>query len=194
VADVGSRRIVGFALANRMPDELVVEVALDTRGSLAGAVLHTDRASQYLSRKYGACSRPSGCASRLAGWLPATTTWWPSRSSRPCKRELVHNQRFGGLGHGVRSMPGSTAPTPCACTRRSATCRPSATSFATLGRAWQPRTSDCQANGGKAIVQVVPVREGLASGMSCGGGHSGSDVAAALRDPVTPLVTTPVQP
>jgi transposase InsO family protein len=25
VADVGSRRIVGFALANRMPDDLVIE-------------------------------------------------------------------------------------------------------------------------------------------------------------------------
>jgi len=59
----------------------------------------------------------------------------------------------------VRSMPASTAPTPCACTRRSATCRPSATSFATLGKAWQPRHSDCQANGGKANLQ--PPRCGL---------------------------------
>jgi transposase InsO family protein len=44
VLDLGSHRIVGFALANRMPDDLFIEAALATRSSLAGAIGHTDRA------------------------------------------------------------------------------------------------------------------------------------------------------
>nr|WP_280956815.1 DDE-type integrase/transposase/recombinase [Acidimicrobium ferrooxidans] len=54
VADRGSRRIVGWSLQRRIPDDLVVEAicgALRTRGSLAGAIFHSDRANQYLSRK-----------------------------------------------------------------------------------------------------------------------------------------------
>jgi len=54
VLDLGSRSIVGWALANRMPNYLLAEAidaALEARGSLAGAVLHSDRGSQYLSRR-----------------------------------------------------------------------------------------------------------------------------------------------
>jgi len=44
VADLGLGRIVGFAA--RMPDDLLVEAIEAARGSLTGAVLHGDRASQ----------------------------------------------------------------------------------------------------------------------------------------------------
>lgn len=63
VVDLGSRRIVGWSLARRMPDDLVIEAideALRTRGSLAGAIFHSDRGSQFLSRKVRALCQHLG--------------------------------------------------------------------------------------------------------------------------------------
>ncbi|MFP8906438.1 IS3 family transposase [Streptomyces atacamensis] len=61
VIDLASRRLTGWAIANHMRTDLVVD-ALDaaerTRGSLAGAVLHTDHGAQYTSRAFAdACYR-----------------------------------------------------------------------------------------------------------------------------------------
>ena len=53
--DLGSRRLAGRAMADHMRTELVEEallVALELRGSLAGALFHSDRGSQYLSGDY----------------------------------------------------------------------------------------------------------------------------------------------
>ena len=54
VKDVWSRRIVGYSIDSRMKSRLAV-AALDNaaarRGDLAGCVLHTDRGSQFRSRK-----------------------------------------------------------------------------------------------------------------------------------------------
>ncbi|GGK44229.1 hypothetical protein GCM10010124_41320 [Pilimelia terevasa] len=54
VKDVWSRRIVGYSIDSRMKSRLAVN-ALDNaaarRGDLAGCVLHTDRRSQFRSRK-----------------------------------------------------------------------------------------------------------------------------------------------
>jgi hypothetical protein len=47
--DLGSRRLAGWAVADHMRTELVAEAlehALDLRGSLAGAIFHSDRGSQ----------------------------------------------------------------------------------------------------------------------------------------------------
>jgi len=122
---------------------------LGTWGSLAGAIGHTDRAIQYLSRKVRSLLATLGVRQSAGRVATCDDNAVAESFFATLKRELVHNQRFGGLGHGVRSMPGSTATTPCACTRRSATCRPSATSFATLGRAWQPRNFRLSSKWGK---------------------------------------------
>ncbi|WP_189116048.1 IS3 family transposase [Pilimelia terevasa] len=54
IKDVWSRRIVGYSIDSRMKSRLAV-AALDNaaarRGGLAGCVLHTDRGSQFRSRK-----------------------------------------------------------------------------------------------------------------------------------------------
>jgi len=107
VADVGSRRIVGFALANRMPDDLVIEAieaALGTRGSLAGAVLHTDRASQYLSRKVRSLLATLGVRQSAGRVATCYDNAVAESFFATLKRELVHNQRFGGLGEARRAI------------------------------------------------------------------------------------------
>uniref|UniRef100_UPI0004C9AD2D IS3 family transposase n=1 Tax=Streptomyces globisporus TaxID=1908 RepID=UPI0004C9AD2D len=53
VIDLASRRPAGWAIADHMRTELVIDAlaaAEQTHGSLAGAIMHTDHGSQYTSR------------------------------------------------------------------------------------------------------------------------------------------------
>ncbi|NGY66535.1 IS3 family transposase [Lentzea sp. NEAU-D13] len=55
VKDVCSKRIVGYSIASRMKSRLAVTAltnALAGRGDVAGCVVHTDRGSQFRSRKF----------------------------------------------------------------------------------------------------------------------------------------------
>ena len=48
--DCFSRRLAGWAIAEHMRTDLVIDAlsaAHDTRGSLAGAIFHTDHGAQY---------------------------------------------------------------------------------------------------------------------------------------------------
>ncbi|WP_115931751.1 IS3 family transposase [Citricoccus muralis] len=61
VIDCYSRRLVGWAIADHMRTELVedaLRAAAATRGSLAGAIFHSDHGSVYCSKDYAAlCSK-----------------------------------------------------------------------------------------------------------------------------------------
>lgn len=53
--DVYSNRIIGYSISNRMKSRLAVatlESAVARRGSVAGCVIHSDRGSQFCSRKF----------------------------------------------------------------------------------------------------------------------------------------------
>lgn len=55
VKDVYSNRIVGYSIGDRMKSRLAVaalESAVSRRGSVAGCVVHSDRGSQFRSRKF----------------------------------------------------------------------------------------------------------------------------------------------
>jgi len=55
VLDLHSRRVVGYAVATHMRDELVLEAlraAIRTRRPAPGLIVHTDRGSQYASDDY----------------------------------------------------------------------------------------------------------------------------------------------
>ncbi|MFD5415633.1 IS3 family transposase [Streptomyces nojiriensis] len=63
VIDLASRRLAGWAIADHMRTELVTDAltaAERTRGSLAGAVMHTDHGSQYTSRAFAEICRSAG--------------------------------------------------------------------------------------------------------------------------------------
>ncbi|WP_107097000.1 IS3 family transposase [Streptomyces sp. NBRC 110028] len=63
VIDLASRRLAGWAIADHMRTGLVIEAlaaAERTRGSLAGAIMHTDHGAQYTSRAFAdACRQAS---------------------------------------------------------------------------------------------------------------------------------------
>ncbi|WP_406053589.1 IS3 family transposase [Streptomyces sp. NBC_01077] len=63
VIDLASRRLAGWALAEHMRTELVTDAlaaAQRTRGSLAGAIMHTDHGAQYVSRAFAEACRSAG--------------------------------------------------------------------------------------------------------------------------------------
>ncbi|MEV5047063.1 IS3 family transposase [Streptomyces griseoincarnatus] len=63
VIDLASRRLAGWAIADHMRTDLVTDAlsaAERTRGSLAGAVMHTDHGAQYTSRAFADACRKAG--------------------------------------------------------------------------------------------------------------------------------------
>lgn len=63
VIDLASRRLAGWAIAGHMRTELVTDAlaaAERTRGSLTGAIMHTDHGSQYTSRAFAEICRSAG--------------------------------------------------------------------------------------------------------------------------------------
>ena len=98
VLDLGSRRLVGWAMGDTMPWELcrdAIDMAVTTRcGEVAGMVFHHDRGSQYLSKDFRAhCDRLGILQSvgRVASChdnSPAESFW------ATLKRELVSRFRF----------------------------------------------------------------------------------------------------
>jgi transposase InsO family protein len=63
VIDLASRRLAGWALADHMRAELVIDAlaaAERTRGSLTGAIMHTDHGAQYTSRAFADACRTAG--------------------------------------------------------------------------------------------------------------------------------------
>ncbi|ACU53639.1 Integrase catalytic region [Acidimicrobium ferrooxidans DSM 10331] len=100
VADLGSRRIVGWSLGRRMPDDLVVEAicgALGTRGSLAGAIFHSDRGSQYLSRKVRQLCATLGLRQSVGRVATCYDNAVAEAFFGSLKRELVGRYRFANL-------------------------------------------------------------------------------------------------
>ncbi|MEU7068482.1 IS3 family transposase [Streptomyces sp. NPDC046161] len=63
VIDLASRRLAGWAIADHMRTELVTDAltaARRTRGSLTGAIMHTDHGAQYTSRSFAELCRSAG--------------------------------------------------------------------------------------------------------------------------------------
>jgi transposase InsO family protein len=63
VIDCHSRRLTGWAIAEHMRTDLIINAlsaARDTRGSLAGAIFHSDHGAQYTSRAFAEHCRALG--------------------------------------------------------------------------------------------------------------------------------------
>jgi transposase InsO family protein len=98
VLDLGSRRLVGWAMDETMPTALVADAlrqATELRGGdIRGVIFHSDRGSQYLSAEYRELCDKLGVrqsAGRVATCFDnsAAESFWSS-----LKRELVHRYRF----------------------------------------------------------------------------------------------------
>ena len=116
VKDVWSNRIVGYAIDKRMKARLAVnalEMAVTHRGNPTGVVVHSDRGSQFRSRKFvkalkrheltGSMGRVGACADNSA----------MERASSACCRRTSSTVAAGPLASssGSRSCTGSKRPT-----------------------------------------------------------------------------------
>lgn len=108
VLDLGSRRLVGWAMDEVMPTGLVADAlrrCAELRGGdIAGVIFHSDRGSQYLSAEYRELCDKLGVhqsAGRVATCFDnsAAESFWSS-----LKRELVHRYRFATRAEAVTAI------------------------------------------------------------------------------------------
>ena len=130
VLDLGSRRLLGYSMADHMRTELVTD-ALDMAagargGQTAGIIFHGDRGSQYMSDDYRQLVADLGMVQSVG----RTGVCWDNASpNRSGHRSNANSCTATGSRpapmHAGRSSPGSTATTTSGCTPASATCHPS---------------------------------------------------------------------
>jgi putative transposase len=98
VLDLGSRRLLGYSMAEHMRTDLVADalrMAVGVRGgATAGIIFHSDRGSQYLSGEY----RELVAELRIRQSVGRTGVCWDNSVAESfwssLKRELVHRYRF----------------------------------------------------------------------------------------------------
>jgi putative transposase len=108
VLDLGSRRIIGYAMDEHMPTKLVsdaLEMAIATRGGdVRGLIFHGDRGSQYMSNEYKelceeyeilqSVGRTGSCHDNAAA-----ESFWAT-----LKRELISRYRFATRSDARRAI------------------------------------------------------------------------------------------
>ncbi|MCA9831456.1 MAG: IS3 family transposase [Acidimicrobiales bacterium] len=98
VIDLGSRRLLGYAMAEHMRTELVCDalaMAAGVRGGrTAGIIFHSDRGAQYLAGDYRAAVAERGMIQSVG----RTGVCWDNSVAESffssLKRELIHRYRF----------------------------------------------------------------------------------------------------
>jgi transposase InsO family protein len=97
VLDVFSRRIVGWSMKRRMTDDLVITAfnnAVIRRGPSQGVVFHSDRGSQYCSKRFQSLVRGIGGIQSMSGTGSCYDNAITESFFGTMKRELVHHCSF----------------------------------------------------------------------------------------------------
>jgi transposase InsO family protein len=96
VVDLYSRRLAGWAIANHMRTELVLE-ALDsarrTRGSLDGATFHSDHGGQYTSKAFAAACAAAGVRQSMSAVGSSADNAAAESFNATFKRETLQGRR-----------------------------------------------------------------------------------------------------
>lgn len=108
VVDIGSRRLLGYSMADHMRASLVtaaVEMAVGIRGGCCdGVILHSDRGSQYLSGEVAGVLDQAGMVQSVGRtgvcWDNAIAEAWFGT----LKRELVSRTRFATRAQARRAI------------------------------------------------------------------------------------------
>jgi len=108
VIDLGSRRLLGYAMADHMRTSLVLDaldMAVQARGGkVAGTIFHSDRGSQYLSDNYQAALR----GRKMLQSVGRTGVCWDNAVAESffssLKRELVSRYRYTSHADARRSI------------------------------------------------------------------------------------------
>ena len=97
VIDLCSRRIVGWALADHLRSELVVEAmkqAIASRRHTTGLIFHSDRGSQYGSRAFRDLLRLAGMRQSMSARANPYHNAWTESFMGTLKAEMLQNGRF----------------------------------------------------------------------------------------------------
>ncbi len=97
VLDLGSRRLVGYAMEDNMATPLVagaLERAVELRDGAHSVICHSDRGSQYLSRDYRKLCERLGIRQSVACVGTCFDNSVAEAFWAALKRELVHRYRF----------------------------------------------------------------------------------------------------
>ena len=108
VLDLGSRRWLGYSMADHVRTELVsdaLDMAVSTRGShVKGVIFHGDRGSQYMSGDY----RKQIVGHGMIQSVGRTGVCWDNAVAESAwsslKRELVHRYRFATRAEARRAI------------------------------------------------------------------------------------------
>ncbi len=107
VLDFGSRRVVGYALADHMRTELVasaLEMAVATRGDVTGMIFHHDRGSQYMGREFRRLCRRYGIDQSVGRIGSSQDNAVAESFWATLKRELVSRYRFATRAEARRAI------------------------------------------------------------------------------------------
>ena len=108
VLDLGSRRVVGYAMDERMPTELVagaLEMAVELRGGdVEGMVFHHDRGAQYMARDFRALCAKHQIAQSVGRIGSSQDNAVAESFWATLKRELVHRRRFATRAEARRAI------------------------------------------------------------------------------------------
>jgi putative transposase len=108
VVDLGSRRVVGFAMADHMRSELVedaLEMAAAARGGdVKKMVFHHDRGAQYMGREFRALCARLGVAQSVGRIGSSQDNAVAESFWATLKRELVSRYRFATRAQARRAI------------------------------------------------------------------------------------------
>ncbi|MFC8872748.1 IS3 family transposase [Streptomyces sp. NPDC057148] len=102
VIDLASRRLAGWAVADHMRADLVIDAlhaAKQTRGSLAGAVFHSDHGAQYCSRAFADACREAGVTQSMGAIGSSADNALAESFNATCKRETLQGRRAWDTEH-----------------------------------------------------------------------------------------------
>jgi transposase InsO family protein len=105
VIDCFSRRLVGWSVADHMRTELVADAlraAEATRGSLAGAVFHSDHGAQYTSREFAVACAELGVRQSMGAVGASADNALAESFNAALKRETLRGARRFDGAHACR--------------------------------------------------------------------------------------------
>jgi transposase InsO family protein len=96
VIDLHSRRLAGWAIADHMRTDLVIDAltaAQRTRGSLAGSIMHTDHGAQYTSRAFATACQAAGVRQSMSKVGSSADNALAESFNATFKRETLQGRR-----------------------------------------------------------------------------------------------------
>ena len=98
VLDLGSRRLLGYAMSDRIDTRLVADAlamaGAERGGRTAGIVFHSDRGSQYLARKFRTAVKSWGMNQSVGRVGSSADNAVAEAFFSTLKRELVHQHTY----------------------------------------------------------------------------------------------------